>query len=763
MKNILSREEFLNQQMNEGFVDTIKHGFNKVKNFIKFHFRKIKNMIVVFGSNGKVLPVITPAAIIDQTAGSKDIHVYASPEMHEFVKSIGGKTDGLTTIPLKKSKEDNYGLIKNKDSKDTVEYRNYKILLKTLEGINESIKSDYAESDMIDEGFKETTQRGNRISYTSSETFKNNEPVSYDELKDLLSEELIAGHGRYKNIDSKSKYKVMQPFLIFGASGIGKSSIFDAIAAAYNEGKDKSKKISLIHVGCDTMTSDNWFMPVLPKDDSVLKYIEDNPEEFASKKEIDGETVISQKDMDKLKKIFANATLGTARFKAPKWWPSYEDAGNKEANEWMDKYANGAREWEGADADRPEDGGFIIFDEFLRMQDQEMFQSFMNLLTDRRMQGFVLGSRWVLVFCANRPDDDATSNQRWQYISTQPPLESRFRIIQTEPDIPTWKNWALDKGFDPAIIHFIFEDVDDDPNNKDTEARRINKIAYNGKDEYARWHTMSKGDGNQVNQINPRKWEDVASNINNWKLKQEGIDKDDFLGMDKDAREKILSKYSLYQIPEKEFKNKVMKGFFDDDFINIFWDWIEEQKTAVKLKDIMRDPENTKLPDSIKDITGMKSCLENLIIQFGDNFEKDPKLCTDEKLSNIFLWMGQKFVGKAILVRDDFVNLLENKGLSIGTEDSLVSHQNACYMLYAAFPPEVGEEDKQWGAETVEDNIKIDFTYNNFKDKDAVKKVQELAQKYFPWNWDDEKKCLIPWNGITKNVFGQDKDGNDLI
>jgi hypothetical protein len=767
MKNILSREEFLNQQMNEGFVDTIKRGFNKVKNFIKFHFGKIKNMIVVFGSNGKVLPVITPAAIIDQTAGSRDIQVYASPEMHEFVKNIGGKTDGLTTIPLKKSKEDDYGcFIKKKESKDTVEYRNYKILLKTLEGINESIKSDYAESDMIDEGFKETTQRGVRLSYTASDTLNAIEPITYKQLKEKLIDELTPGVGRYKNSNSRGRYKLNKPILIFGASGIGKSSIFDAIADVYNKNKDRSKKISLIHVGCDTLGSDNWFMPVLPKDDSVAKYIQDHPEEFTSKTEIDGETVISQADMDKLNKIFSKATLGTARFKAPKWWPSYEDAGNKEANEWLDNFANGAREWGGEDADRPQDGGFIIFDEFLRMPDQEMFQSFMNLLTDRAMQGFILGSRWVLVFCANRPDDDDLSNERYRYVQRQPALADRLRIMQVEPDIPTWKKWAFDKGFDPAIIHFIFENVDEDPNNKDTESKRINKIAYSTnkttKDEYARWHTMSKGEGGQVNQITPRDWEKVAQNVNIWKASHENLDWDDFLDLDDDAREKILSKYSLYQMP-KDYFYKMMKGQFDDDFIDIFWDWIEEQKTAVKLKDIMEDPEKTKLPDSIKDITSMKSCLENLIIQFGDNFEKDPKLCTDEKLSNIFLWMGQKFVGKAILVRDDFVNLLENKGLSIGTEDSLVSHQNACYMLYAAFPPEVGEEDKQWGAETVEDNIKIDFTYNNFKDKDAVKKVQELAQKYFPWNWDDEKKCLIPWNGVTKDVFGQDKDGNDLI
>lgn len=779
MKNILSREEFLNQQMNEGFVDSVKRGFNKIKNFFKLCFGKIQNMIVVFGSNGKLFPVVSPAAIIDHTAGSKDIQVYASPEMHNFVKSIGGKTDGLTTPTPRKVEDYKYGpdgieyahWIADKKYEDTVEYKNYMTLLKTLESINESAKSEYAESDKVYEDFK--TAAANRVNYGATKSLEDLNLVPFDKLQRYLEYQLKTGEGRYKNRASSANNnnKLNAPFLIFGASGIGKSSIFNTIVDVYNKDKDASKKISLIRVGCDTLTADQWFMPVMPKDTKIQTYIENHPKIFKSF--TGGKETLTAVEMKKLKDIFSKEEMGSVSFKCPVWFPAWEDSGNSATFDSMDEIANGAVQWNKKDNetedDRPMDGGFIIFDEFLRVPDPEMFQSFMNLLTDRAMQGWHLGSRWVMVFCANRPDDDGTSFERFKTLSEQGPLKSRFNIIQVEPNPQDWKKWALSKGCDPAILHFIFEDVSDNPTDNETKPERINKIAYTtagensvNKEEYARWHTMINGmDKGAISQINPRKWEEVFNAVNRWKLDQAGIDRDDFDDLDDETRKKAYSDYSIYQMSKEDFE-KVVQLKFDSGFAKLFWDWIVEQKTAVKLKDIMDNPEKTELPSNVKDLTGMKNCLNNLLIQFGDNFKEHPELCTDEKLSNLFLWLGKKFAGRAISVRDNFVQYLEDYGLPKATEHSLVSHQKACYMLYAAFPPEP-EPDTDWHTETVEDNIKLDFVDNNFHDKDAVKKVQDLAKKYFSWNWDEENECLLDWRGKTKMTFGLDKDGNDII
>ena len=51
MKNLMSRDEYL-QSMNEGFIkDTVKKGWQKVKEFFKIGMQKIKDFIAVFDAS----------------------------------------------------------------------------------------------------------------------------------------------------------------------------------------------------------------------------------------------------------------------------------------------------------------------------------------------------------------------------------------------------------------------------------------------------------------------------------------------------------------------------------------------------------------------------------------------------------------------------------------------------------------------------------------------------------------------------------------
>ena len=55
----MNRDEYL-QKANEGFIkDTIKKGWEKVKSFFKFGFKKIKDVLAVIDNNGNVLPVVS--------------------------------------------------------------------------------------------------------------------------------------------------------------------------------------------------------------------------------------------------------------------------------------------------------------------------------------------------------------------------------------------------------------------------------------------------------------------------------------------------------------------------------------------------------------------------------------------------------------------------------------------------------------------------------------------------------------------------------
>lgn len=189
----------------------------------------------------------------------------------------------------------------------------------------------------------------------------------------------------------------------------------------------------------------------------------------------------------------------------------------------------------------------------------------------------------------------------------------------------------------------------------------------------------------------------------------------------------------------------------------MIYEWIQKKKNSVSLESIINSPKSTYFPSSVKDETDSIEVLKDLTKQFEKMFHiKDdehpnalgPEECTDEKLTNIFYWLGKHYISGGQRVHDYFVNELEDAALEKGSANRISAHQNACYMLYAAFPP---EPDPDLGTETVEDNIRHDFVEDIFKDPDAVEKIQKLAKKHFPWNWDKEKKCLIRFDGVTED------------
>ena len=85
MKNLLSREEFLNQ-LDEGFIrDTFRKGVNAIKKVLSIGMKKIKNFIASFDTNGNVLPVVSLQATIDHFSGNKNVQVFAPKEISDSV------------------------------------------------------------------------------------------------------------------------------------------------------------------------------------------------------------------------------------------------------------------------------------------------------------------------------------------------------------------------------------------------------------------------------------------------------------------------------------------------------------------------------------------------------------------------------------------------------------------------------------------------------------------------------------------------------
>ena len=79
MKNLMSRDEYL-QKMDEGFfkdrvAPAIKKGWEAVKSAFKIGMAKIRDFIAIFDNEGKVLPVVSPQAVIDKFSNVKGVDV----------------------------------------------------------------------------------------------------------------------------------------------------------------------------------------------------------------------------------------------------------------------------------------------------------------------------------------------------------------------------------------------------------------------------------------------------------------------------------------------------------------------------------------------------------------------------------------------------------------------------------------------------------------------------------------------------------------
>jgi hypothetical protein len=106
----------------------------------------------------------------------------------------------------------------------------------------------------------------------------------------------------------------------------------------------------------------------------------------------------------------------------------------------------------------PEDkGGILFFDEMNRANSAVLSAS-LQLVLDRKLNEYVLPSKWVIFAAGNRKDEVPTVTE------IEPALANRFRHLNLVTSVEDWKKWALsDKGktkegefkIDPEILSFV--------------------------------------------------------------------------------------------------------------------------------------------------------------------------------------------------------------------------------------------------------------------------------------------------------------------
>lgn len=701
----MSRDEYLHN-VEEGFIkDTIKKGWEKVKSFFKIGIKKIKNFITVFDNKGHVLPVITPQAIVDKFSGSDVVKVYASKSLNDSVVEAGGNKGDENPTYEDNGEIYNYGpdgkeywkWLKEKKYKNDVEYQNFLAIPSLVKESNhtdaDTEKVFENNENNIDESWK--GQVGARAKYVDTTgDFRQIRVIGNEEFEKLLNRKLQdwsvrRGKSRIRETDQK----VATPLgniLIFGALGIGKSTIPNSVIRKFNEGKDENDMASIISINCANLAEGDFMMPTMPKEINVVDELSNFAKAFPeASSALDG---LSQKDKEKI----AYTINQSGQFKAtdaPKTWlPSYKKTGNEFIDKLLNDAANGGvyTDKDGV-GKKVGGGGLIIFDEFLRCR-EGVFGQLMNFLNDRMLNGWVLGDRWTIIACSNRPVDDDEVKENWD--SWTPAARDRWaKMYQLKPDPEAWKAWAKTKGVDQLILDFIFEESSME------------------KGEYPRWHTsVSHGgpDSGQSKPISPRAWDRVIEEICTYEVDNDLTD--------------------LSEIDPDELEN-IIGGSFPEDFVAEIINWMRDHIDKIDLDAIMEDPKSVYLPKKYVNDPAKAEVLVRILLQeCVTKFKKDPDSCTDEQLANIIVWLGTNYKGSMVSVHS-FMEGLVNDVFKNKTSHCISKYTKTLMTLMAAYP----ERDMEKVCASLEAAKQYPYP------KGSVEIIKGIMKEYFPWRLKGDK------------------------
>ena len=708
----MSRDEYL-QKANEGFIkDTIKKGWEKAKSFFKICMRKIKNFIAIFDGDGHLLPVVSPQAVMDNFAGSSAVKVLGTNALNDSVIEAGGKVNNSAPTFEEGTYDDGpdgdefFDWELKKEYKNSIEYQNFM-------SIPSIIKEHYNYSDeefeKINEAWKDVAKE--RVSYLDRSQLGKVKAINIEKFEKLIGgliEDWSINRGKSTVSVDGDDVEIGDPMgniLVFGAPGIGKSTVPQMVVDKFNQDVakgDKSKMISLISINCANITAGDFMMPTMPTENDVISTIRDFSEAFPESGEYFNKLSSGEQ------KQIAATIQSSGQFKssdAPKnWLPSWRKTGNDKIDKMLDDYSNGGVYMDkDGHTYKTGGGGIILFDELLRC-DPDVFKQLMNFLLDRELNGWRLGSKWAIIACSNRPCDDAEVAEVWNSWSATPAAKDRWEgFYQLIPDPESWKKWARKKGCDELILEFIFDDNDES--------------ARDGNGEYVRWHTMVKDaseDSAQVAPISPRRWQKAFSRLGKAKIKKS-----------REEGKKIsdISELSIDEIQE------ALEGVFDTDFVAVFIDWLETNMDKINLDAVMKDPKSVYLPKKyVNDPAGSQILIKKLSKDIQARYKDNPGDCTEEQLANIVAWLGMNYKEDVYAVQNFIEELVENV-FKNKTKFRIMNYPKVLQMLDAAYPSKDLEEvlhDRETRTE-------------NPWPKNSIEIIKDLMREYFPWRIDGDK------------------------
>ena len=463
--------------VNEGKVkDFINKGIEKVKGFFKTLALKFDKVVAFFTDHGEIYPAISPYTALNLASSGKIKGVTAFTDVkNEYIDSDVKDVANVVESP------EYYGII----DKDSIEYRNYE----TFKGMVNEHYAKYGDTGAFqivneEENFK-------RVGFSAEEGGVAARDIYSDDLREIL-EDLVANVPAYKGDNHGGAV------FIWGAPGIGKSTIPKAIVKAWNEKKgDALHKKALMVVQCGDLTIDGFSLPI-PVEKSIEDYLDERPvlkDKIVSKE-------IAKETLEKIKKNMHKIST-----EAPKTWlPAFKMNATQEEIDVLNDIANGYLDIKNKAGKiiktETTEGGILLFDEFFRAN-EEVFKIMMQIILNREYSGYMLGNKWGILCCSNRPNDDEevrTGFEKTGAVVGTRMLSGAYNFI---PSFDEWKKWAIkDGGFDDITLEFL----------------KFDKDSTNG--EYTNWHTIRPDEYIQKGKTawpTPRTWSALMNEINLYK------------------------------------------------------------------------------------------------------------------------------------------------------------------------------------------------------------------------------------------------------
>lgn len=533
--------------INEGkFKDFIHKGVERVKSFFKTVTLKIDNIIAFFKEDGEIYPATSAYTSLNTVASGAIPGVKAYCDIDNPYLNNVEKEASIVPEP------GYYGII----DKNSVEYRNYE----TFKGMVNEHYAKYGNTgpfQMInEEDFK-------RVGFSAADGGVVARDIDSDDLREIL-EDLVENVPAYKGDNHGGAV------FIWGAPGIGKSTIPKAIVKAWNKEKgDALHKKALMVVQCGDLTIDGFSLPI-PMEKSIEDYFNERP--------VLKDKVASQGiSLDTLEKIKKNMHKVSAE--APKTWlPAFKMDATQEEIDVLNDIANGYLEIKNKDGKivktETTEGGILLFDEFFRAN-EEVFKIMMQIILNREYSGYMLGNKWGILCCSNRPNDDEEVQKGFERTGAVVGTRMLAGAYNFIPSFDEWKKWAVSEGgFDDITLEFLKFDTDPD----------------NG--EYTNWHTIRPDEYIQRGKTawpTPRTWSALMNELNLYK-ENHGY-------------------ANIVDIPDTKLR-RIADGIIGEDMAVRYVAFLKSHASsiAVDAKAVLEDPDyvipspSSKCPDVVKQI-----------------------------------------------------------------------------------------------------------------------------------------------------------------